>query len=139
MIVLDTNVISEVTRVDPDPGVIAWLDRLPPGTAYLTVIAEAELLFGIEILPRGRRRDRLALATARAVDGLFSGRILPFDSRAAAWFAKLGASRRTQGRPIPFADAQIAAIVRAHGATLATRNTDDFAGCGIQLVNPWKS
>lgn len=137
MVVLDTNVVSEIIRVRSDPRVEYWLARQDRASVYITAITEAELRFGAAILPAGRRRDLLA----GAIDGLlgedFTGRIIPFDSAAAARFAVIAAERRAIGRPIPEADCQIAAIVSIHNATLATRNVSDFMGCGIRIFDPW--
>lgn len=137
MIVLDTNVLSEIFTPAPSPRVLAWLRSQPPELVYLTAVTQAEVLFGIEVLPAGKRRAALAGAVAVAFDEHFRGRILPFDSDAAASFGRIVAQRRRAGRPISQADAMIAAIARSHGAALATRDTDDFAGCGVALVNPW--
>ena len=137
MIVLDTNVLSELMRPAPEPAVVAWLMAQPSGTLFTTTVTQAEILLGIAILPAGRRQAGLD-AAARAMFGEdFFGRVLPFDEAAAAMFAKLSAHRRQLGRPISGFDAQIAAIARCRDATLATRNIADFAECGLRLVNPW--
>ncbi len=137
--ILDTNVVSEPMRPSPSPAVLAWLAESHEGGAhFVTTITVAEILFGIELLPRGKRRDRM-LAQAEAVFAEdFAGRVLPFDEDAARAFPEIAIQRRTLGRPIADLDAQIAAIARSRGAFLATRNTGDFEGCGIQLVNPWE-
>ncbi len=136
--ILDTNVVSEPMRPSPSAAVMEWLSRQPvAGHFFVTTVTMAEILFGVELLPRGKRRDNtLAQAQATFAED-FAGRILPFDEDAARAFAAIGPSRRGQGRPITDLDAQIAAIARSHGALLATRNTADFEGCGIRLVNPW--
>ncbi|MDR2564861.1 MAG: type II toxin-antitoxin system VapC family toxin [Bifidobacteriaceae bacterium] len=137
MIALDTNVVSELMRPRPDPGVLAWADAQRASELRLTAVTVAEILFGIRRLPPGRRRDDLAAA----FDGLrrveFADRILPFDDHAAEHYATVVALREAEGPPISTADAQIAAICRLHGAALATRNTADFAHCGMAVVNPW--
>lgn len=138
MIVLDTNVIFELTRQAPARGVLHWLDALAVADIATTAITAAELLYGVARLPDGRRKTELA----EAVDGLlnddFQGRVLSFGEPAARRYADIVIGRELLGRPIGVADAQIAAICRTVGATLATRNTDDFGETGIGLVNPWK-
>ena len=139
MIVLDTNVVSELMRAEPAGTVVEWVDRLPPVDVFLTAVTVAELLYGIERLPAGRRRRDLA----ERVDGMlsedFEHRVLSFDETAAAHFADIVVRRERAGRPINAADAQMAAICRSHGATLATRNVDDFAETGITVTNPWSA
>lgn len=139
MIILDTNVISEILRPAPEQRVIDWLAALDGATVYLTAITEAELCHGVAILPEGKRREGLATMIDQIVREDFAGRVLPFDSPAAVAFAAIAAARRAMGRPILHADCQIAAIARAHGATVATRNAADFADCGIDLINPWNT
>ena len=139
MIVLDTNVVSESLRNAPHPGVIAWLDAWPLDTLFVTAVTEAELRFGIELLPAGRRRDSLHAQVQGALREDFAGRILPFDSQAAQAYAVIAAARRAAGRPISHPDGQIAAIARSHGASLATRDVHDFQGCGIDVADPWSS
>ena len=138
MILLDTNVLAELMRPSPNAHVLEWFASKSAASLFTTSITEAEIRFGLAILPLGRRRRDLQAA----VDAMFAEdlatRVLPFDSAAAAAFAKIAASRRKAGRPIAQLDAQIAAIARAHHATLATRNMRDFAGCGIDRVNPWR-
>lgn len=137
MIVLDTNVISEVVKPDPSAEVTAWLARERPSDIFTTAITQAELLYGIELMSRGRRRSALEAAITRILRELLVERIMPFDSDAAEVYARIAASRRAMGRPILEADAQIAAIVHSRGAVLATRNSRDFEHCGIKVVNPW--
>jgi hypothetical protein len=137
--ILDTNVVSEPMRPSPSAAVLAWLSRKPDGGHFfVTTITMAEILFGIELLPKGKRRDKmLAEAEATFVED-FAGRILPFDEDAARAFPEISVRRRAQGRPITDLDAQIAAIARSRDAILGTRNTADFEGCGVRLVNPWQ-
>ena len=137
MFVLDTNVVSELMRERVDPRVRAWLDDQLTGTLFVTTITEAEILTGIALLPEGERRRGLTAAAERAFRVLFSERILPFDSAAAKAYAVIAAARRAAGHPINHADCQIAAIARSAGASVATRDSDDFQGCGIDVVNPW--
>lgn len=137
MIILDTNVISELARADPDLSVVAWLDSLPAGEVATTAITAAELLYGVARLPHGRRRAALEETIGALVNEDFRGRMAPFDGLAAEQYATVVTGRSAKGRPISTADAQIAAICRVHGATLATRNTADFTDTGIGLIDPW--
>jgi predicted nucleic acid-binding protein len=139
MIVLDTNVLSELVRAFPDPGVLAWLDALPVAETATTAVTAAEMHHGVARLPDGRRRVALHHAVRAMLDDDFRGRVEPFDHRAARAYAHVVADRERLGRPIGMADAQIAAICRARGATLATRNTKDFQDTGIELVDPWRA
>lgn len=136
MIVVDTNVVSELMRPVPAPNVAAWAGEHRRQPLHTTSITLAEVLFGIRCLPDGRRRSRLD-ADARRVFATFAGHVLAFDAAAAVAYADLAAEGRLRGAPIQGADAQIAAICRNHGATLVTRNVGDFAGTGIELIDPW--
>ncbi len=138
MIVVDTNVISELTRQAPAPDVVSWLDSLAADEVATTAITAAELLYGVERLPDGRRKTELSAAVRGLLSDDFQGRVLAFDEQAASQYAEIVSRRERLGRTIGFADAQIAAICRAIGATLATRNTDDFEETGVDLINPWK-
>jgi len=137
MIVLDTNVISELMRRTPTAAVVRWVDARPIGRLYTTAITQAEIFHGILLLPRGKRRDAIGVAATQMFEADFVGRVLPFAGDAARAYADIAASRRRSGRPISAFDAQIAAIARSTGAQLATRNVDDFADCGIDVVDPW--
>ncbi|TDQ56863.1 hypothetical protein EV658_1153 [Phaeovulum veldkampii DSM 11550] len=137
MIILDTNVISELLRPAPEPKVEHWLSAQDGLNVYLTSISEAELRYGLAIMGNGKRRAALVDAVDRILREDLAGRILPFDSDAAQSFATIAASRRAAGRPIAQADCQIASIAHTRGATVATRNTPDFEGCEIDLINPW--
>ena len=137
MIVINTNVVSELMRARPDPAVLAWFAGHATETLFLTAVSEAELRTGAAILPDGQRRDRLVRAIDAMIDQDFAGRILPFDSPAARSYAEIAAARRAAGKPIMDADCQIAAITGACGAAIATRNVKDFGGCGIEVINPW--
>ncbi len=139
MILLDTNVVSELMRPEPDPGVAAWLTDQPAANVFLSVITEAELRYGVAIMPAGRRRERVAAAVEHMLQGDFARRILPFDSQAARLYAQIGAERRAAGLPISHADCQMAAIARCRGAAIATRNAGHFEGCGIEVINPWSA
>ena len=137
MIVIDTNVVSELMRARPDPAVLAWFAGHAAEVLFLTAVSEAELRTGAAILPAGQRRDRLVRAIDAMIDQDFAGRILPFDSPAARSYAEIAAARRATGKPIMDADCQIAAIAVSCGAAIATRNVKDFGGCGIEVINPW--
>jgi predicted nucleic acid-binding protein len=139
MIILDTNVVSEPLKPKPSPVVLDWLDQQDPQTLFLTTISLAELLAGVEVLPTGRRKDALANALTTQVFTLFGERILAMDTRAAEFFAKARAGAQSQGNTIGFADCAIASIALAHGFLIATRNTSDFIGCGVDLIDPWTS
>jgi predicted nucleic acid-binding protein len=138
VIVLDTNVISELTRQVPEAGVVSWLDSLPAAEVATTAITAAELYDGVTRLPSGHRQTELAAAVRELLGDDFRGRVLHFDERAASRYADIVCGRRKLGRPIGMADAQIAAICGSVDAALATRNTGDFEGTGIELVNPWE-
>ncbi len=131
--------MSELLRPAPERRVVEWLGGLDGGGVYLTTITEAELRLGVAILPAGKRRDGLAEMVDQIIRDDFAARVLPFDNPAAVAFAAIAASRRAKGRPIAHADCQTAAIAQTTGAMVATRNTPDFADCGIKLINPWKT
>ena len=137
MILLDTNVVSELMRPAPCEAVLAWFAARDAADLYLSAIGEAELRRGAAMLPAGKRRDQLMAALDAMITEDFAGRIFPFDSAAAQAFVLVFLERRTAGRPISFADCQIAATARAQGAAIATRTTADFAGCGIAVIDPW--
>lgn len=139
MIVLDTNVISEIFRPQPDARVVAWLESLMDDVA-ITAITLAELLSGVRRLPEGRRKTELAGAIDAALQPYRNTRsLLSFDDDAAQAYADVLVAREHAGLPISMADAQIAAICRVNGATCATRNVKDFEVTGIELVNPWSA
>jgi len=137
MIVLDTNVLSALMRRDPDSVVVAWLDLQPPESVWTTAVTVFEIRFGLELLDPGRRRRQLEDAFSRVVDDDFQGRILFFDHEAANAAASLAAQRRAVGKPVDFRDIEIAGIIAARRATLATRNVRHFHDLGIELVDPW--
>lgn len=139
MIVLDTNVISELLRPTPDATVLRWVASQPRSALYTTAITRAELMYGAQILPEGKRKLALLSILRDVLITDFSGQILAFDNEAADAYAVLSASRKARGRPIEQADAMIAAIASVHSAVLATRNTSDFVDCGVSLINPWNS
>lgn len=139
MIILDTNVISEAWRLKPSSRFMTWINSQPRVSLFTTAITEAEVFYGIALMPNGRRRRELESEASTVFDQDFVGRILPFDSSAARRYAEIMAARRRAGQPISEADAQIAAIAHSRGATIATRDVADFADCGVSLVNPWHS
>ena len=137
MFVIDTNVASELMKPTPAPAVAAWIAARDAEELFLTAIGEAELLYGVAILPAGQRREALETAMSRWLDLGFADRILPFDSAAAKAYAEIAAGRRRAGRPIGEADCRIAAITRCRGAALVTRNVRDFEGVGVDVIDPW--
>jgi predicted nucleic acid-binding protein len=137
MFLIDTNVISELMRATPAPSVLNWFSTQDPSTLYLSAVTEAELRTGIAILPAGQRREGLKAALDATIAEDFEGHILPFDTDAAKTYAEIAANRKSAGRPIADADCQIAAIARVAGMPVITRNTRDFEGCGVDLINPW--
>lgn len=137
MIVLDTNVLSELMKAAPAASVTEWVATQPASRLFITAVTQAEILYGIGLLPKGQRRDSIAIAAKAMFDEDFTARILAFNSDAATAYADITVVRRNMGRPIAQLDAQIAAIARSTGAALATRNIDDFEGCEIELINPW--
>jgi hypothetical protein len=137
VIILDTNVISEVLKPEPDAGVRAWITGQAPASLFTTTVSQAEMLYGLAMLPAGRRREALRTAIDAAFDVEFAGRVLPFDSESARAFAAIAASCRRAGRPMGPLDAQIAAIAHSRKAPIATRDVSDFAHCGVPVINPW--
>jgi predicted nucleic acid-binding protein len=137
MIVLDTNVISALMRRETDPSVVAWLDLQAPESVWTTAVTVFEIRFGLALLAPGRRRRQLADAFSRVVEEDFRGRLLPFDGAAAEEAASRASERRAVGKPVDFRDIEIAGIVSARRATLATRNTPHFRDLRIDLVDPW--
>ena len=138
MILLDTNVLSEVMRAKPAPQVLAWMDGLRPTTVYVTSVTEAEMLLGVALLPAGKRRSALSSKVGTLFTTHFHQRCLPFDSPAASHYAQIVSHRQRIGKPISTEDAQIAAIAVSHGYQLATRNVSDFAHIEkLNIFNPW--
>ena len=137
MILLDTNVVSELMRPAPAPRVDQWIAGQEPGTMALSVITLAEILYGIERLPDGRRRTDLAARFRLFLELGFGGVVHPVDPGTAEHYAAIRAARDAAGRPMTSFDALIAATARVHNMALATRNTGDFAGCGLEVVDPW--
>ena len=140
MILLDTNVLSELMRSDPNPGVVQWLNRRPDTEIWICSVTVAEIRLGISLLPQGKRSRALFAAAEQTFQDDFSERCLPFDCEAAGHYAHIVAKRKQQGLPVSVEDAQIAAVALTAGLVLATRNTKDFAFIeGLQVVNPWET
>jgi predicted nucleic acid-binding protein len=137
MIVLDTNVLSELMRRRPAARVVSWVDEQDASALAITAVTAAELLYGVARLADGSRKTKLAAAVGALVGEDFAGRVLPFDVAAAAYYAELVAEREQRGRPVSVSDGQIAAICRSRSAALATRNIRDFDGTGIDVLDPW--
>lgn len=137
MIVLDTNVLSEIMKPAPDTRVLEWVESVPTRQTAITAITVAEILYGIGRMPDGARQRKLMLAAEAIFDEDFRDRILVFDAGAAVEYAAVVVEREAAGRPISMADAQIAAVCRVHESPLATRNEPDFEGTGVRIVNPW--
>lgn len=136
MILLDTNVVSEAMKPEPDDAVRAWLDDQAAETLYLSSVTVAELMFGIGALPGGKRKDRLAEALEGVME-LFADRILPFDTDAARRYADLAVKARSAGKGFPTPDGYIAAIAAARDFVVATRDTSAFDAAGLQVIDPW--
>jgi predicted nucleic acid-binding protein len=140
VIVLDTNVLSELLRPSPSPIVLAWARSQDAQAIFTTAVCEAELLFGVAAMAEGRRRTALAQAVEAILGTILGGRVLPFDRAAARTYGLLAADCRRSGRPVGVADLQIAAIARTRNATaVATRNIQHFLGCGLPLIDPWSA
>ena len=137
MFLLDTNVVSELMRMAPDPAVEAWVGRHPIQSLFFSAIGESELRYGAAILPAGRCRGTLVSEIEMMLRAAFENRILPFDTGAARAYASLAAKRRLAGCSVVPADCQNAAIARTRGMAVATRNVGDFEGMGIEILNPW--
>ena len=139
MFVLDTNVLSAIMSAQPSPEVAAWMAGQPEDGLFTTTICQAEILAGLAVMPEGRRRDALERAAQAIFADDFNGRVLPFDTAAAAAYADIFAARRRAGRPTAPLDLMIAAIARANGAGVVTRDIGGFENCGVPLVDPWQA
>jgi predicted nucleic acid-binding protein len=139
MLILDTNILSAVMAAHAAPEVTIWLARQADDSLFTTVISQAEILSGLAIMPEGRRRRELEAAAHGIFTEDFEGRVLPFDTKAAAAYAETLAARRRAGRATAPLDLMIAAIARANGADVVTRDTGGFEGCGLTLINPWQA
>ena len=138
MILLDTNVVSEAMKPEPDEAVRAWLDEQAAETLYLSSVTVAELMFGIGALPDGKRKDKLTDAVEGVME-LFADRILPFDTDAARHYAELAVKARAGGKGFPTTDGYIAAIAASRGFLVATRDTSAFDAAGLEVIDPWKA
>ena len=139
MIILDTNVISEMMRPAPAPGVVAWLNEQDASRLFLTAVTVGEIRYGLRVLPVGRRRRGSEEGFERILAAAFAGRILPFDGAAANRYGELMGSRKEIGRPLGLPDGQIASIAWATGSAIATRNVRHFVDCGVEIVNPFET
>ena len=139
MLVLDTNLVSELMRPGPDPRVLGWVAAQPLDGVAIATITLMEIRFGIAVLPHGQRRAELNRRFGQFLAQGFSDRILPFDPAAADACADIRAARKGMGRPIAIEEGMIAAIAKARGATVVTRDTRGFEGCGVPLINPWQA
>jgi len=137
MIVLDTNVISELMKPKPAEAVLEWVNRQDAAQLFATTVSIGEIEYGLQVLPAGERRRRLEERFARVVDTAFANRLLVFDLAAAHLYGHVMAERRDQGRPMGVADGQIAAIARSAGFTIATGNARDFEDAGVDVVDPF--
>ncbi|MGO9947245.1 MAG: type II toxin-antitoxin system VapC family toxin [Steroidobacteraceae bacterium] len=137
MIILDTNVLSEVLRPVPEPSVLDWLTNQPRASLFITTVTRGEILYGIRLLADGKRRQGLWDAARKIFDADFADQVLSFDGDAADMFADIAATRRRAGKPISQFDAMIVAMARSRGASLATRNVKDFEECGVDIIDPW--
>ena len=137
MIVLDTNVISELMRKKPEPSVLRWTDNQDPQTVFTSAITAAELLSGLEQLPAGKTRNELGHRMHITLEEGFRGRVLPFDDSCAMHYARIFARRRAIGRKMGVLDAMIAAVSSRHNFKIATRDIEGFSGCGLTVINPW--
>ncbi|SDO46443.1 type II toxin-antitoxin system VapC family toxin [Phyllobacterium sp. OV277] len=137
MIILDTNIISEMMKLEPDARVAQWLGEQPVASLFITTITQAEILYGLSLLSDGKRKAALLDTAQSMFNEDFAGRILPFDGSAAETYPEIFLERRRAGKTINQFDAQIAAIAQSRGAKLATRNIKDFADCGLDIINPW--
>ena len=137
MILLDTNVVSEVMRVAPTPAVLTWLNEQDSTTLFVSTVTIAEIEYGLRVLPDGKRRVGLRERFEHFLAQAFAGRVCDFDQAAARSYGEVMGGRREIGRPMSVPDGQIAAIARSRGYAVATRNVADFEDCGLSLVNPF--
>jgi predicted nucleic acid-binding protein len=137
MIVVDTNIVAELMKESPAQAVVSWMNDQEASTLFLTAITLGEIGYGLEILPRGRRRLQLEQGFSRVIVEAFTGRILAFDEEAARHYGALMGRHKEIGRPLSILDGQIASVARAKGCAVATRNVRDFVGCGVEIINPF--
>jgi len=139
MFILDTNVLSAIMSARPAPEVAAWIAGQPDAALFTTTISQAEILAGLAVMPEGRRRDALETAAQAIFADDFNGRVLPFDAAAAATYADIFAARRRVGRSTAPLDLMIAAVARANGAGVVTRDIGGFEDRGVPLIDPWQA
>ncbi len=137
MIVVDTNIISEMMKATANESVVAWLNQQDTSSLYLTTVTIAEIQYGLYVLPQGKRRRRLEDGFSRLHTEAFEGRVLDFDETAAHQYGKLMSYRKQEGHPMSVLDGQIASIASVHGFGVATRNVRDFEECGLLIINPF--
>ena len=137
MIIVDTNVVAEMMRASPAQSVVSWFNGQEASTLFLTAISIGEIGYGLEILPRGKRRLQLERGFERVIAEAFAGRVLVFDEEAARHYGIVMGRRKEIGRPMSVLDGQIASIARAKGSAVATRNVRDFDECGVEIINPF--
>ncbi len=137
MVIFDTNVLSELTRLVPSPKVLAWVDQLDESEIHVAAITKAEVKYGLEVMPEGKRRYELEKTYERLFTTLLFRRVLPFDDHSTSYFARLAAIAEKRGRGISTADLQIAATALYYNATVATRNVHHFDHEGLAVINPW--
>lgn len=134
---LDTNVLSELLRAQPDGSVLDWMAAQPGASLFVCAVTQAEMLLGARLLPAGKRRQQLEVTLEAMFSEDFAARVLPFDTACARHYAAVVAARRSVGKPISQFDAQIAAVAIHHRLGVATRNVADFEACGLAVTNPW--
>jgi predicted nucleic acid-binding protein len=139
MIILDTNVVSEMMRATSAPMVVAWMNEQDAARLFLTAVTIGEIRYGLRILPLGKRRRALEEGFERILTGAFAGRILSFDESAAHRYGEVMGRRKEVGRPLDIRDGQIASIAWTNGYAVATRNVRDFLECGVEIINPFSS
>jgi predicted nucleic acid-binding protein len=139
MFVLDTNILSAIMGSKPVPEVAAWIGGQREDLLFTATVCQAEVLAGLAIMPEGRRRLALEAAARAIFMEDFGGRVLPFDTAAASAYADIFAARKRAGRPAAPLDLMIAAVARAKGASVVTRDASGFEGCGVPLINPWQA
>jgi toxin FitB len=139
MIVLDTNVVSEMMKTAPSPTVLSWMNGQDASRLFLTAVTVGEIRYGLRVLPQGKRRRSLEEGFERILAEGFAGRILAFDEAAAHRYGEVMGRRKEIGRPLAILDGQIASIAGSNGYTVATRNVQDFIKCGVEVINPFSS
>ena len=137
MILLDTNIVSEVMKTRPAEAVLTWLNAQKSEFLFISAVTVGEITYGLRILPLGKRRAGLSERFDRFIELAFDQRVLAYDEAAARKYGDLMGERRENGKPMNLADGQIAATARTHGLAVATRNTQDFEGCGLDVINPF--